>query len=92
MSKMDWWIDDDRSNSKKLVPNLRQSGRGKILVFSVKKTNYIILNIVQQHMKICLDVSYPVWWDQSEEGDDRQSGVEWLFPCNYKKVGSYDIR
>ena len=66
MSKMDWWIDDDRSNSKKLVPNLRQSGRGKILVFSVKKTNYIILNIVQQNMKICLDVSYPVWWDQSE--------------------------
>ena len=68
MSKMDWWIYDDRSNSKKLVSNLRQSGRGKILVFSVKKTNYIILNIVQQNMKIWLDVTYPVWWDQSEVG------------------------
>ena len=66
MSKMDWWIYDDRSNSKKLVSNLRQSGRGKILVFSLKKTNYIILNIVQQNMKIWLDVNYPVWWDQSE--------------------------
>ena len=89
------YIDDDKTNSKKSVLNLRQSGRGKLIYstgFLHEKTNNSILNTVQQNMKIWLDVSYPVWWGQSEEGDDRQSGVEWLFPCNSKKVESYDIR
>ena len=63
------YIDDDKTNSKKSVLNLRQSGRGKLIYstgFLHEKTNNIILNTVQQNMKIWLDVSYPVWWDQSE--------------------------
>ena len=54
------YIDDDRTNSKKLVSNLRQSGRGKLIYstgFLCEKTNNIILNTVQHENLIRCELS-----------------------------------
>ena len=53
---------------------------------SVKKINFIILNMFKQNMKVLLDVSYPVV-RSIEEGNDRQSGFGQPFPsCSSKRL------